>query len=84
MNLPSRTLRIARIFFSIAALVFLLDGQVHYYKWPGETFQPGGWLKMIHVLGTHSREGNDYWMMIFCWLFAFLIWRREQTSREDR
>jgi hypothetical protein len=74
---------IARLFF-FGALAFMNDGLVHQYVWPREIIQPVGGVRIILALGTHSREGNDYWMMILCFFLAFLIWQREKSSRDNR
>jgi hypothetical protein len=76
-------LRIIRFSLWFALIAFFLDGLVHPYTWPGEVIQPHKTERMVRVLWTHSREGNDTWMMLLCLLVLFWIWQREQANHDD-
>ena len=65
----------------IPAIGFFIDALRHPYIWPGP-YQPMN-PRLIMVLGTHSREGADMWVVLLCFLIIGLLDRREKATKED-
>jgi hypothetical protein len=65
----------------IPAIGFFIDALRHPYIWPGN-YQPMN-PRLIMVLGTHSREGADMWVVLLCFLIIGLLGRREEATKED-
>jgi hypothetical protein len=70
-----------RYLLLIPAIGFFIDALRHQYIWPGR-YQPMN-PRLIMVLGTHSREGADMWVVLLCFLIIGLLSRRDQATKED-